>query len=248
MAPTDAPGKEEATEALAWLNHELGTRLTEIQLPRSISSARIATGRLWLQEDHLYELSVTLSGPEPANPWRLLSVDIWVGGGGPDAAAGDGESREDDRLVAPDQIPMVHRMVQMQLDTGGAEPLLAACSALRGFCFAVRLMELTDDAQLLPSRWGNRIRVSSSPNQHLHITYWEAGAAGAGAEAPPTLKLALVEDTPPGAAKGPARETTLRATHDPELIDAETGKEVLFSAVRRRAAWWWCFRRDRGGD
>lgn len=218
---------------MAWLNHELGTRLTDTVLPRGISSARIAHGRLWLTEDPLYEVSVTLSGPNPTDPWRLLSVDVAIGGAPRSGAASAVGSDDDERLVAADQIPMVHRMVQVLLDAGGPEPLHAACTALRGFCYAVRLMELTDEAHMLTQRWGPRVRIAVSPNQHLHITYWSTTPAADKEAPPPTLKLALVEgavlDTASG--KGLSAEVTLRATHEPELVDPDTGKEILFSAV-----------------
>ena len=36
-------------------------------------------GRLWLSEEGLYEISLTRAGPNDADPWRLLSLDVRVG-------------------------------------------------------------------------------------------------------------------------------------------------------------------------
>ena len=189
-----------------------------------------------------YEMSLTLSGPAEDDPWRLLSVDVLVGAARSAGSDGAGGPR-DGGLVSPDQIPLLHHMVQTSMSADAAQPLHAACTALRGFCLTLRLLELTDETQrhVVP-RWGARIRVAVSANQHLHVSYWTGLVPSSSSSSlpssttapPPTLKLTLVKEAPsslPGG-KGPANGCSLRVTHEPELVDPDTGKVVLFSAVR----------------
>lgn len=74
-------------------------------------------GRLWLLVDGLFEISLTLSGPDPSSIWRLLSLNILVS----DQPAPQTASQQnvDAGLVSLDQIKTLHDLLTTRLSTPG---------------------------------------------------------------------------------------------------------------------------------
>ena len=69
-----------------------------------------------MRADKLFEISLTLDGPEPSAPWRLLSLDILV-----EHPTVQGASKDDSeaRLVSVDHVDHLHKILTARLNTAG---------------------------------------------------------------------------------------------------------------------------------
>lgn len=150
----------------------------------------------------IHQVSLTLSGPQPDDPWRLLSLDVLVGqtdsdvipiGGGADSDTGrdkdtdTGRDKDTDtgrdagsRALARDHIPPLHQRAQHMLSTVvPTHAVDAMCTTLRGFCLAVRLTMLIEEATRLErSTHRSRLRVRHTGGQCVTLEYWLAAGTG----------------------------------------------------------------------
>ena len=228
MAAKPAPTKAELEGAVKWLDHRLSASLIDTKLPMELTHVKIANGRLWLREERLYEISVTLQDADPKVPWRLLSVDVLVM---PEGTAQD--EAEQTRLVGQDQIPQLHQKLSERLAAPTINhPLHFALMTLRGFCLGLKLTLMVDEAnKLMVSRWRNLVHLKVG-KQLLHMHYWMKALSSGGndVEGSPKLRLELVGDEE-DIEKDQCPRHAFRITHAPSLIDPATGKTALFSSV-----------------
>jgi hypothetical protein len=260
-APQAVPTAAEETSAITWLNHQLHLRLVKDKLPDGLHSCRIAKGRLWLKKNNLFEISLTLHGPEPDAPWRLLSLDVLVTN-----PMGAGSS--DARALFQDQRFAVLQIVEERLAARHVpDPLLFAVRCLHFFCIALQLTVMTTQAYMLAAgRMRNELGVKVMAGLSLELVYWQHPAAGGkpdqGAPAregrgisggmgggggrvaatpiPPfsSLKVELIQEatTPEtaGSAAPPSGnegQSLLRVVHTPPILDPTTGYPFDFAAV-----------------
>eukprot|EP00041_Stephanoeca_diplocostata_P038559 m.1527755 g.1527755 ORF g.1527755 m.1527755 type:complete len:1595 (-) comp25235_c0_seq5:831-5615(-) len=254
LAPPETPSDGEVRQAMRWLDQHIGARLIDTHLPHVISTSTVRRGRLWLGETGLYEVSLTLSGPQPEDPWRLLSLDVLVGQTDGDAGLGSadgGGGTVGGRALARDQIPPLHQRAQHVLSTVvPTHAVHAMCTTLRGLCLAVRLTMLIEEATRL-ERHSHRslLRVRHTGSQCVTLEYWlvsgggkqrEGGAAQRqhgtavnGSRA--LLKVELskeLEKNKESPNYGGVAAVSLVATHCPPLVDPTTDAVAVFDPTR----------------
>jgi hypothetical protein len=173
--PTVTASLEETLPAYTWLNHQLRLRLCTCRLPADLSSLRVAHGRVLLRAEGLFELAVTLSGPDPGAPWRLLRVSVQVEKPGEEGVreAESAPSLAERRLLTEGQVVALHQLLAARLESPAIKDKLTdLASVTRCFCVHLQLSLLAEQAnQLAQRRWGRTVQVQSGP-QSLQLKFW----------------------------------------------------------------------------
>ncbi|XP_069951708.1 mediator of RNA polymerase II transcription subunit 14-like isoform X2 [Cherax quadricarinatus] len=127
----------ERKQTLARLEQIIQHRLVTSELPPQMRTSRIENGRVRFTVEHEFEVSLTLMGDSPSEPWRLLEIEILV----EDKETGDGKA-----LVHPMQVAFIHQLIQSRLQDN-PNPLHETYMVLHAFCQALQLEVLCVQTQ-----------------------------------------------------------------------------------------------------
>lgn len=214
LAALKPPTIPEVRSSIGWLDKQIALRLIDTKLPSDLNKT-VENGRLWLEAQHLFKLSVTLTSSDSCAPWRLLSVDILVL---------DGTS--DEQLVSRDQVPNLFGVLNERLRYSTVkDPLFYTLSCLKYFCISLQITVMSDEAKRLQNgSWAGYIQVKIEPGQSIEVQYWKDAC----------LRLELIRGFagPEDDQEDSSQLVSLRVTHSPMLSDPETGKPVDLALKR----------------
>ncbi|XP_071549261.1 mediator of RNA polymerase II transcription subunit 14 [Panulirus ornatus] len=154
----------ERKQTLTRLEQIIQHRLVTSELPPQMRTSRIENGRVRFTVEHEFEVSLTLMGDAPTEPWRLLEIEILV----EDKETGDGKP-----LVHQMQIAFIHQLIQSRLQDN-PNPLHETYMVLHSFCQSLQLEVLFAQTQkLLEDRLDTHIRIEEYlQGRSLTLTYW----------------------------------------------------------------------------
>jgi hypothetical protein len=141
----DGGGGEAATEVMQRVDRAIRTRVFTTPFPGDFTSVRARNGQLVLAVEGEFEVSLTLAGPLPGDPWRLLWLDVLV----PGVEASTRRARDS----PPWLLRMRDWVAALLVRRGVSDPLMACYRALHYFCLDLRIRCVKAEAKELETRY-----------------------------------------------------------------------------------------------
>jgi hypothetical protein len=165
--------KSDRLECIHKLNVLLRLFLLEIKRPSDVQIS-VLGGRVYIERENLYEIALTLFGPEKNFCWRVISLKLLIKPTEDIEFMLENENNWlDSSAFKSAQTNEILFLLQEFLYSKPEDPFVEVCQLLDEFSLSLQLSYLHVQANFLNSeKWASFLKIVFTKNSHLLIYYW----------------------------------------------------------------------------